>query len=337
MGVSKAQEIIDRAMADRSFYDAMAIRENEFWGRFLAEVEQSPAAAGDAKASAALNAARNQSSLFKVAQEKGLTFESGLTLGCGTGRLERALVQSGVCRNFHGIDISGRAIDVAREIAHRDNLPLTYEVADLNRLRLSEGHFDVVVAQTCLHHVLFLEHVAEQVWRCLQPGGYLWIHDFIGETQSQYETNRLAIANQILAILPEKFRRNTIHRRVITQIKRPEPGHLSSPFESIRSGEILDIFDRWFEIEWKNEFNAFLQLVAPPGTRAAYVENTDTKALFEILMLLDQLCIEQDIIPPAGGQYLMRRKHVTLDELRRLRQPYTAPSAEKHTDRLTTG
>jgi hypothetical protein len=116
--------------------------------------------------------------------------------------------------------------------------------------------------------------------------------------------------NQILAVLPEKFRKNKINGRLVTEIKRPEPGHLASPFESIRSSEIVPVFQRWFTIEWKLEFSAFLQLVAPPGTRAAYVENADTKALFEILLLLDHLCIEEKIVQPTGGQYLLRPRPV---------------------------
>jgi len=48
------------------------------------------------------------------------------------------------------------------------------------------------------------------------------------------------------------------------------------------------VFERWFTIEWKREFDAFLNLVVPRGTRAAYLENEDTKALFEILMLFDR-------------------------------------------------
>ena len=66
------------------------------------------------------------------------------------------------------------------------------------------------------------------------------------------------------------------------------------------------MFQQWFTIEWKVEFDAVLRLVVPEGTRRAYVENEDTKALLEVLMLLDQLCIEEKIVRPRGGQYLMR-------------------------------
>ena len=306
MSSDKTAEIIKRAMADRSVYDAMAARENEVWGKILLEWDQSDLAIEDTKAEAILGLSRNYSSLSRVANEKGLTFEHGLTLGCGTGRCERDLLSKGVGLSFHGIDISEAAIAKAREIAKEQNLPLTYEVADLNFVRLPEKTFDLVVAQTCLHHILFLEHVAEQIWHSLKGNSYLWIHDFIGETQFQYDPKRVSIANKILQALPEKLKKNKITGRLIEEIKRPEPGRLGSPFESIRSSEIVPVFQRWFTVEWKLEFDAFLRLVVPPGTRAAYLENEDTKALFEVLMLLDRLCIEEGTVQPSGGQYLMR-------------------------------
>jgi SAM-dependent methyltransferase len=315
MSMDKAGEIIKRAMADRSVYDAMAARENEVFGKILPERDQSDLSIDDFKASATLGISRNYSSLPRVANEKGLTFEHGLTLGCGAGRCERGLISRGVGLSFHGIDISERAIAKAREIAKEQHLPLTYEVADLNFARLPERTFDLVVAQTCLHHILFLEHVAQQTWRSLKDSGYLWIHDFIGETQWQYDPKRVSIANKILRVLPEKLKRNRITGQLVEEIKRPEPGRLGSPFESIRSSEIVPVFQRWFTVEWKIEFDAFLRFVVPPGTRAAYLENEDTKGLFEILILLDQLCIEEGIVQPTAGQYLMRPR--SLDEIPR--------------------
>jgi hypothetical protein len=61
---------------------------------------------------------------------------------------------------------------------------------------------------------------------------------------------------------------------------------------------------------WKVEFDAILRLIVPDGTRAAYLENEDTKALLEALMVLDRVCIEEKILKPRGGQYLMRPKAV---------------------------
>jgi 2-polyprenyl-3-methyl-5-hydroxy-6-metoxy-1,4-benzoquinol methylase len=129
MSADKAGEIIRRAMEDRSMYDAMAAAENEVWGKILPDRDQSDLAVEDTKAGYMLGISRDRSSLSRVANEKGLTFEQGLTLGCGVGRCERDLISRGVGRSFHGIDISERAIAKAREIAKEQNLPLTYEVA----------------------------------------------------------------------------------------------------------------------------------------------------------------------------------------------------------------
>ncbi len=57
----------------------------------------------------------------------------------------------------------------------------------------------------------------------------------------------------------------------------------------------------------ENGIYLLLDLVAPPGTRAAYIEIEDTKTLFEVLIFLDDLCIKE-IAKPIGGQYLMRPK-----------------------------
>ena len=58
----------------------------------------------------------------------------------------------------------------------------------------------------------------------------------------------------------------------------------------------------------ENGIYLLLDLVGPPGTRAAYMEIEDTKTLFEVLIFLDDLSIKEEIAKPAGGQYLMRPK-----------------------------
>ena len=59
MSVDKAAEIIRRAMAERTVYDAMAARENEVWGKILPERESSETAIEDTKAAAMLGFDRN--------------------------------------------------------------------------------------------------------------------------------------------------------------------------------------------------------------------------------------------------------------------------------------
>jgi hypothetical protein len=136
MSLDKARENLKQAMAHRSVYDAMAASENEVWGTILPALEDSQARLDDIATTEKLNANRHQSYLIGVAREKNLRFTNGLTLGCGAGRLERALVHEGICSTFHGIRPS-----LQRDrLPKKQSLPLIYEVADLNLVELPEKH-----------------------------------------------------------------------------------------------------------------------------------------------------------------------------------------------------
>lgn len=303
-----AREIIRRAMEDRAVYDEMARRESEVWGRMLPNREANPATAADQAAAVTLGVNRGMTGIARWARENGRTFERCLSLGCGEGRFERSLVEGGVCRAAHGIDVSESAVEAARDTAAAAGLEITYAVADLNFFTIEEDAFDLVVAQTSLHHVLHLEHVMEQVCRALVPGGIFWVHDFIGESQFQYSDERMAIANAIVGILPEKYRKNKVTGRTLAPLVRRQPGTLVSPFESIRSGEIPHILAAYFDIVEKWESKTLQNLVVPLGTRIAYAESEDGRALFELIMLVDRLCQEHGILTPMGGQYVLTPK-----------------------------
>ncbi len=214
---------------------------------------------------------------------------------------------STVCARFRrDRHLPGRARPEARNAAGgRD---FEYRLGDLNRVQLGVEEYDLVVTQNCLHHVLELEYLADQIWHCLKPGGVLWIDDFIGETQFQWSDERLKIVNEIMAILPERYRRFRLHDFVIETAKRAEIGNLASPFEAIRSGEIVDVFSRRFEVEIHAEQDALMHLICPVGARQNYVESEDGRVLFEVLMLLDRLLIEHKVLPPVGAQYVMRKR-----------------------------
>lgn len=305
-----AEQIIAKARSDNATYCDMAKRENEVWGRVLPALEVDQAAKADAQASIELEIWKRMSSFYQQVTKRNLHFKKGLTLGCGAGRLERDIMKYGLCDSMHGIDIAESAVAEASRLAEQHGYAITYSVGDMNRLELPEAAYDVVVTQTSLHHILELEHVADQIRKTLKPAGYLWIHDYIGETQAQYDPLRLEVLNGLLQVLPEKLRYNHITKQMINEIRSAIPGQLSSPFEQIRSGEIVDVFKERFDVEWSTEWDTLLHLIAPPGHRVAYTENDDTRALFKVLCFFDDFLKFHEILKPSGGQYLMRPKPV---------------------------
>ena len=302
MTTSEAQALIDQAMRDRSVYERMANREAEVWGKILPERENSAAVAADLAAVKQLGLQRHHVTFAEWAAREGRIFEHGLSLGCGEGRFEREMLATGTCRSMHGIDVSDEAVASAREKA--GSLSLTYEVADLNFLAI-DGQYDLVVAQTCLHHILHLEHVIDAVWKALRPDGIFWVWDYIGETQFQYDDARLDIVNKLLSALPEKYRKSSITEKTTSEIKRRKPGTLVSPFESIRSEEIPAVLSRRFTPVFKRELTTIMHLVAPLGTRQAFAASDDSRTLFEFLCLVDELCLARSVLKPVGGIYAL--------------------------------
>lgn len=104
------------------------------------------------------------------------------------------------------------------------------------------------------------------------------------------------------------MRYNRVNNHQVQKVVRREPGTLISPFESIRSAEIMPVFLERFDIVEKLEFNSILHLIFPVGTRSAFLENEESRSMFELLFLLDRLLVDRGILLPAAGQYLLKPK-----------------------------
>ena len=300
--------IIDTFLNDSKAYAAASKKEGKVWGKVFSNDKRNQAVKKDQLAAASLGLNRDLPGLPGLLKKHGLNPKTGLSLACGGGRAEREYLRLGICERFHGIDMATGALKEARDIAKSENLNISYENADLNSLNLTSNHYDLVIAQNCLHHIVRLEDLADQIQRCLKPDGVIWISDYIGETQFQYDEERLQLVNRIKALLPERFHQDLVNNRTVNKLVRREPGTLISPFEAIRSEEIMPIFLERFEILEGHEKDAFLDLVCPSGTRQNYLENEDTKALFELLYLFDRLLIEKEVFMPRGGSFLLRTK-----------------------------
>lgn len=302
------QSVINELLSNAQYYAEKASQENAFWGETFSNEKEIAVREADKVAGRTLRVARNKLRMAGAIRRQGLQPQRGLSLACGSGRAERMALGQGICRKFHGIDVAEDAIQEARAMAARENLDITYECGDLNAIRLEPESYDLVVTQNCLHHVLHLEHLAEQIQKALTPNGLLWIHDYVGETQFQYSDKRMEIANVVLKLLPEKLRTNRVNGAVIHCVTRPTPGELPSPFEAIRSAEIMPVFLRHFDILEKHENGGIMRLVMPLGAKSDYVENEDTRALYEMLFYLDETLIREGILEPAGIQCLLRPK-----------------------------
>lgn len=307
MSSNSTDSLISKLLNNAAFYKEQANQENEYWGKKFSNKKQIKIRQKDNLAGKELRVARDKMHFAGAIRRNDSAPERGLSLACGSGRAERNALASGICTSFHGVDVAEGAVEEARKIAHKEKLDITYTVDDLNSIELEPNSYDVVITQNCLHHVLQLEHLAEQIHGTLRPGGVLWIQDYVGETQLQYGDKRLEIANTVLQLLPEKLRTNRATSNIQKSVKRPEIDNIS-PFEAIRSAEIMPVFLKRFDILEKRETGGIMRLLLPLGAKTDYLENDDTRAIYELLHYLDRMLLTEGVLEPMGIQCLLRPK-----------------------------
>jgi SAM-dependent methyltransferase len=305
--IKKAEAHVLKAMSSREAYEEMARKEAAVWSNQLVNPRLIEVRKSEQEAAIKLGLNDKNFSFPAWVRRKGYHFKQGLSVGCGAGRAERRLIELKVCDSFHGVDIAAEAVAEARQEAATLGYKCTYDIGDINFFDFGEAQYDLVVAQTSLHHLVYLENVFASIKRALIPGGILWINDYVGESQFQHSDLRLSIANKVLAEIPEEFRKNHLNNQTIDKVIRREPGTLVSPFESIRSGEILKIANEYFDFLDGQTWSAILHIVCPLGTRVNYLKNEESVALFRSIKLLDELLIESGVLDGTSASLVFQK------------------------------
>ena len=180
-----------------------------------------------------------------------------LSLGCGTGHLDRIFAQRGLSmRSLTGFDISPAAVARAQALAGDASLGSTfrYRAVDLNHFDLPREAFDFVYFFQSLHHIEALEHVLDGVRKALRPGGLFLVNEFVGPSRFQWTPEQLRLATEQLDTLPPALRKDLTTGRTKTAIHRSTVDEMraADPSEAVRSAEIETALRSRFEVigEW---------------------------------------------------------------------------------------
>ncbi len=194
-----------------------------------------------------------------------------LELGCGEGNLALDFARQKL--RVTAIDLSPERINRARSKAVKSKLKVTFQVGDLNTMRLTKNRYDCVVANGSLHHILDLDHVLDEARKSLKPNGSLVVFDFIGMSAF-----RKTVAATLYALLPtykpysDKWK---LHSRLLPflaseQSKRAALTsngswalHPESPFEEISQKSIVSTIKRHFRINEMATMLPFWYYLAP--------------------------------------------------------------------------
>lgn len=133
------------------------------------------------------NRLEHQSSLaaYNLQEElqKFKTFPSAsiLDAGCGSGVLLRFLEKQYPKASLHGCDLSENRLSNIRNTFLRPT-QVDLKTADLALLPYADHSFDVIFCRYVLEHIpsQAIPQCMNELYRCLKPGGQLWLIDYDG-------------------------------------------------------------------------------------------------------------------------------------------------------------
>jgi tRNA (cmo5U34)-methyltransferase len=106
-----------------------------------------------------------------------------LDVGCGAGNYTLKLLERLPGLNATLVDLSRPMLDRAQQrVGERTRGRVQTIQGDIREIELGEGQFDVILAAAVLHHLREeseWEAVFGKLYRCLRPGGSIWISDLV--------------------------------------------------------------------------------------------------------------------------------------------------------------
>ncbi len=146
-----------------------------------------------------------------------------LSLCCGFGEVERLLYRSGAFSHCVAIDIAPDAIDEAKRVAAAEGIEsaIDFRVGDLDVDEFEPESVDLVWSNGALHHLSSLEHVLQQAYRSLRPGGLLIANEYVGAPHQQLTYRHRELVNAAVHILPPRLRSQRESTFVPTPLQGP--------------------------------------------------------------------------------------------------------------------
>jgi 2-polyprenyl-3-methyl-5-hydroxy-6-metoxy-1,4-benzoquinol methylase len=170
----------------------------------------------------------------------GRPLRRALSLGCGTGSLERTAMRQKMFGEIDAVDSSEASLQIAKERASEEGLEgIRYRRGDLNDLRLPRHAYDVVIFHQSLHHVVAIEKLLARVASAIAPDGLLALDEWTGPSRDEWDDKQLARVRRMFQELPPEWRR-------WPQLR--DPIEHDDPSEAVRSSAILPAVRRLFNV-----------------------------------------------------------------------------------------
>lgn len=163
----------------------------------------------------------------------------GLSIGCGTGALERDVWRQRICRRIEATDFSRTSLATAKRLAAEAGMRgILYRRENFNRLQLRAERYDIVFFHGSLHHVSDPDACLAEVEQGLKPHGLLYVDEYVGPSRGEWGEEHLHHVREEYDRVDKSLQRYPVAPPVA-------PG---DPSEMIRSSRIVPAIEERFEV-----------------------------------------------------------------------------------------
>ncbi|HVE71634.1 MAG TPA: class I SAM-dependent methyltransferase [Thermoanaerobaculia bacterium] len=189
---------------------------------------------------------------------EGRTFERALTIGCGTGGLERDLVRRNIVASIDALDGSIASLAVAKKLATDEGLQtrIRYYAGDFNAPALPRRTYDLILFQQSAHHVLRLEKLFRVVLHALKPGGLVYLDEYVGPSRFDWTEAMMEPYRRIYFSLDPSLR---------AWEELGVPVMVADPSEAVRSSDIEKQLAIGFDVAARRPYGGNLVSVLYPA------------------------------------------------------------------------
>ena len=153
-------------------------------------------------------------------------FEHGVSVGCGRGTKEEALLRTGIVERLDCFDLAGERLEEARKhMAKTGVLDRATLVCGDAFERAPEPRYDLVYWHSSLHHMLDARAAVEWSFDVLKPGGVFAMREYTGPTRWQLTERNYQLIDAFRGALPPhlKPKRVSIPRRTVEWMIERDP------------------------------------------------------------------------------------------------------------------
>ena len=237
----------------------------------------------------------------------------GLSIGCNETGPEISFYQTGLFDSIEIFDVAEGLLEKQRRIAQVKGLHrIAYTMQDCNVLQLRGNAYHFIWAVGTIHHIENLEDFFDQINYALTDDGIFVMREYVGPNRVQFSDLQLSLVNEILSILPEKYRK-TYYGTVKEGVQRISLEDLikADPSESIRSQDIIPLIKETLE-PIKIAYTGGTLLHPLLNEIASNFEGDENRnAILKLLILFEKTLVDKGVLP-SDYVFCMAKKKKTV-------------------------